>query len=101
MVNHEGVNNPGLAPILSLIDVAQRNNTVGRLSSSDVSRQLGQGGSVVAPIVNVTNDNEEMRNTLNETMMVLNENVKDGIPAILSMEDLDRKYKKFKKLQDV
>lgn len=104
VVNHEGVNNPGLAPILSLIDVAQRNNTVGRLSSSDVSRQLGQGGSVVAPIVNVTNDNEEMRNTLNEvneTMMVLNENVKDGIPAILSMEDLDRKYKKFKKLQDV
>lgn len=104
VVNHEGVNNPGLTPILNLIDAAQRNNTIGRLSSSDVSRQLGQGGSVVAPIVNVNNDNEEMRNTLNEvneTMINLNENVKDGIPAIISMEDLDRKYKKFKKLQDV
>ena len=93
-----------MTPILNLIDAAQRNNTIGRLSSSDVSRQLGQGGSVVAPIVNVNNDNEEMRNTLNEvneTMINLNENVKDGIPAIISMEDLDRKYKKFKKLQDV
>lgn len=43
VANHEAVANPQLAPVLRLIDRAQRNNTVGSLTSEDVSRAIGQG----------------------------------------------------------
>lgn len=44
VVNHDGVNNQNLMPVLRLIDRAQQNNTIGTLTASDVTRQLGQGG---------------------------------------------------------
>ena len=40
VANHEAVNNPQLLPVLQLIDTAQRNNTVARLTAEDVSRTL-------------------------------------------------------------
>jgi len=43
VANHQAVANPALAPVLRLIDYAQRNNTVGSLTSEDVSRAIGQG----------------------------------------------------------
>lgn len=43
VANHQAVANPALAPVLRLIDYAQRNNTVGSLTSEDVSRALGKG----------------------------------------------------------
>ena len=43
VANHQAVANPELLPVLRLIDQAQRNNTVGSLTSEDVSRALGQG----------------------------------------------------------
>lgn len=43
VANHEAVANPNLAPVLRMIDEAQRNNTVGSLSAEDVSRAIGQG----------------------------------------------------------
>lgn len=43
VANHEAVANPNLAPVLRMIDQAQRNNTVGSLSAEDVSRAIGQG----------------------------------------------------------
>ena len=90
VVNHAGVNNAALGPVLQMIDVAQRNNTVGQLSSADVSRQLGQGrASVVAPVVNVANDNEELKATLQEVVQVvamLHDAVKDGVHSIVSID---------------
>ena len=90
VVNHSGVNNTALGPVLQMIDVAQRNNTVGQLSSADVSRQLGQGGAaVVAPVVNVANDNEELKATLQEVVQVvamLHDAVKDGVHSIVSID---------------
>ena len=44
VANSTAVANPALMPVLRLIDQAQRNNTVGSLTSEDVSRALGQGG---------------------------------------------------------
>lgn len=41
VANHEAVANPALAPVLRLIDHAQRNNTVGSLTATDVSRAIG------------------------------------------------------------
>lgn len=43
VANHKAVANPSLAPVLDLIDSAQRSNTVGSLTSADVSRVLGRG----------------------------------------------------------
>ena len=43
VANHEAVANPAIRPLLNMIDTAQRNNTVGSLTSEDVSRALGQG----------------------------------------------------------
>ena len=40
VANHDAVNNPQLLPVLQLIDIAQRNNTVARLTAEDVSRTL-------------------------------------------------------------
>lgn len=89
VINHAGVNNTNLMPFIRLIDRAQRSNTVGALTSTDVSRQLGAGASaVVAPVVNVTNDNEEMRSTIDRvdrTMDKLNRNIEDGITAVVSV----------------
>ena len=106
VVNHSGVNNTALGPVLQMIDVAQRNNTVGQLSSADVSRQLGQGGTaVVAPVVNVANDNAELKSTLQEVVQVvalLHESVKDGIPAFYSIDGengVARGLEKLKKLK--
>ena len=106
VVNHSGVNNKALGPVLQMIDVAQRNNTIGQLSSADVSRQLGQGGAaVVAPVVNVANDNAELKSTLQEVVQVvalLHESVKNGIPAFYTIDGengVARGLEKLKKLK--
>lgn len=103
VANHNAVNNPDLLPVLRLIDMAQRNNTVGSLTAADVSRQLG-GGSVVAPIVNVTNDNSEMQGTLstvNDTVDLLRRRVEEGIPAYMVWDKFDKDYKRYQKIKDV
>lgn len=43
VANHKAVANPALSPVLSLIDRAQRTNTIGSLTAADVSNALGQG----------------------------------------------------------
>lgn len=91
VANHQAVNNASILPALQLIDMAQRNNTVGSLTAEDVSRSVGGGAStaVVAPIVNVTTDNEELRTTiasLNEVVGVLNTQLMAGIRADVSID---------------
>lgn len=64
VANHQTVQNPAILPFLNFLDQAQRNNTVGSLTMQDVSRSVGGAASasqVVAPIVNVQTDNEELR----------------------------------------
>lgn len=66
VANHQAVNNPNVLPFLNFLDQAQRNNTVGSLTAQDVSRSLATvpGASaqgLIAPIVNVTTDNEGLR----------------------------------------
>lgn len=83
VANHNAVNNSSIRPALDLIDRAQRSNTVGSLTADDITRSLGQGGSaVVAPIVNVNNDNTEVRQSLdgvNAAVSRLTQTLDDGI----------------------
>lgn len=83
VANHNAVNNSSIRPALDLIDRAQRSNTVGSLTAEDITRSLGQGSStVVAPVVNVNNDNTEVLQSLdgvNAAVSRLTQTLDDGI----------------------
>lgn len=106
VANHRAVNNSSIRPAFDLIDRAQRANTVGSLTADDISRALGAGASaaVVAPIVNVSNDNAEVRQSLdgvNSAVSRLNENIERGIKADVSIagrDGIDRKLKEFHRM---
>ena len=106
VVNHQGVNNPNILPLLNIIDRAQRNNTIGTLSQAEVSRQLGQGGAVVAPTVNVQTDNSQLQGALDvvsETVGKLNERLSKPIPAVVAIDGpdgIDHQLKLFNKLKE-
>lgn len=106
VANHRAVNNSSIRPAFDLIDRAQRANTVGSLTADDISRALGAGASaaVVAPIVNVSNDNAEVRQSLdgvNSAVSRLNENIERGIKADVSIagrDGIDRKLKEYHRM---
>lgn len=105
VASHQAVNNPNVRPVLDFLDMAQRNNRVGSLTADDISRQLGQGGSaVVAPVVNVNNDNEELRQSLDDSRMVnsrlLDVIENNGIKVDFPMDSFDKSYKHFKKINE-
>lgn len=106
VANHRAVNNSSIRPAFDLIDRAQRANTVGSLTADDISRVLGAGASaaVVAPIVNVSNDNAEVRQSLdavNSAVSRLNENIERGIKADVSIagrDGIDRKLNEYHRM---
>lgn len=105
VANHNAVNNSSIRPVLDLIDRAQRTNTVGSLTADDITRSLGQGSStVVAPVVNVNNDNTEVRQSLdgvNSAVTRLNENIERGIKADVSIagrDGIDRKLNEYHRM---
>ncbi|MDY4038954.1 MAG: hypothetical protein SOY49_05980, partial [Prevotella sp.] len=104
VANHNTVNNPQLLHALRLIDVAQRNNTVGRLTATDVSRAMGVGGATVvsAPTVNVQTDNSELAGTLQQardTLEKLGSLIDGGITANVSMENFKKQEKHWNQIQ--
>lgn len=105
VANHNAVSNPQLLPALKLIDAAQRNNTVASLTAQDVSRAMGGGGAaVVAPVVNVSTDNEQVTAALDgvsATIDLLNQQLNDGIQAevvITGRNGFARKWKDYNKM---
>lgn len=95
VANHNAVNNSAIRPALQLIDLAQRNNTVGSLTAEDVTRSLNTGGNAIvsAPVVNVNTDNENLNNTifaLNDVLGKLNIILSNGsIRASVSIDGED------------
>ena len=106
VANHRAVNNSSIRPAFDLIDRAQRANTVGSLTADDISRALGSGASaaVVAPIVNVSNDNAEVRQSLdgvNSAVSRLNRTIENGIKADVSIagrDGIDRKLNEYHRM---
>ena len=105
VANHNAVNNPQLLPALQLIDAAQRNNTVASLTAQDVSRAMGTGGTaVVAPVVNVNTDNEQVvasLDSVNKTISNLNEQLDAGIESfvvITGPRGLAKNWKEYNKM---
>lgn len=105
VANHFAVNNPAVSPVLDLIDYAQRNNTVGSLTRSDIVGAAGGGGQsqVVAPIVNVSSDNPELRENLarlSEAVELFKARLDEPIEAKMSMQRFDDDYSHYKKLKN-
>ena len=108
VANHQAVNNSSIRPAFDLIDRAQRSNTVGSLTADDISRALGSGGggAVVTPIVNVSNDNSEVRESLdgvNNAISILNQTLDDGLEIVMPIagrSGLHRKLKDYERLLD-
>lgn len=108
VANHQAVNNSSIRPAFDLIDRAQRSNTVGSLTADDISRALGSGGggAVVTPIVNVSNDNSEVRESLdgvNNAISILNQTLDDGLEIVMPIagrSGMHRKLKDYERLLD-
>ena len=106
VANHHAVNNSSIRPAFDLIDRAQRANTVGSLTADDISRALGSGGgsAVVTPIVNVSNDNSEVRESLdgvNTAITRLNQTLDDGIELevpIAGRNGIHRRLKDYERI---
>ena len=104
VANHNAVNNPNLMPVLSLIDQAQKTNTVGSLTASDVSRSISAplatnaGVASAVPSIQVV-DSGQQRTA--ETIDQLNAVLAEGIHAVVAIEGHDgihEKYTKYQKL---
>lgn len=101
VANHQAVNNSSIRPAFDLIDRAQRANTVGSLTADDISRALGSGGggAVVTPIVNVSNDNSEVRESLdgvNNAISILNQTLDDGLEIVIPIAGRRGMYRRLK-----
>ena len=103
VANHQAVNNPNVMPMLQLLDRAQRNNTVGSLSSEDISRAIGGGNSaVVTPIVNVNTDNPELLDAIervNDNQDRLATQLEQGIGVDIPIDGDNGIYKKLKRYE--
>ena len=112
VANAEAVRNPYLSPFLSLVDYAQRNNTVGSITANDVSHAIGTGAVLRATS---TTANETVQNSgellavagsINSSAQVvqrLNDRLDEGIEAFVVMDGergLDKKYSDYNRLKN-
>ncbi len=108
VANHKAVGNQNILPFLQFLDQAQRNNTIGSLTHEDVSRQLGTAAAqqVVAPIVNVQTDNDELRQTItemNSAIVRLNGTLEQGIEAPIYLggnDGLMKRMRQYNRLRE-
>ena len=112
VANARATQNSELMPFFSLIDHAQRNNTVGSLTRDDVIGSMGAGAVARAT---ATSAGEAQRNSaelLNvalsvgqtgDTLKKLNERLENGIEAFMVMDGergFDRTYSEYNKLKN-
>ena len=105
VANHQAVNNRQLMPVFSLLDQAQRNNRVGSLRAEDVTNVMGgPAAQVVAPIVNIQNDNEELHDTLEmvrETQDRLATQLENGIGVDIPIAGENGVYRKIREFENL
>lgn len=111
VANHEAVANPNLAPVLRMIDEAQRNNTVGSLSAEDVSRSIGQGrilGQTISAQQEMVAHGDQGLAVVaasvqeqTDAIARLQQAIDDGIEAYVVMDGergLDKQYRRYQRL---
>ena len=104
VANHQAVRNPALRPLLNLIDHAQRNNTVARLTTDDISRTLSSRSTTTATAATQTASAitlTESRRTA-ETLDRLTTAIEQGINATVVLDGpdgLDRQWQHYQRLK--
>ena len=95
VANASATANPALAPVFSLFDYAQRNNTIGSLTPEDVSHALGTGAVVQATKTTAQESRQNSGELLavagsltgnNEVIRRLNEKLDEGIDAFVILD---------------
>ena len=102
VANHETVNNPQIAPLLKIIDYAQKNNTSASLKASDLFASSRMDVPMVAPVVNVTTDNTRLQVSLemiDSTIRELTAELHAGIHAYSVIDGPDGSYAQTKKYE--
>lgn len=95
VANHLAVNNPNVLPVLQFIDHAQKNNTIASITSADVRRAVGGGGSWAgtsqpkagssAPVQVIDLSSQRTADAIER----LNYNLEAGIRASVSIDGQD------------
>lgn len=112
VANHKAVNNPNVLPVLRLIDNAQKNNTIGSLTATDISRTIHTRLSVpsgndpessnveskIEPLINMLGYSytviDKLKNRLDEPFVTVNTVDGDhGIKRALDQYDKTLKIK--------
>ena len=105
VANHDAVNNPNIMPVLNLIDQAQRSNTVGSLTTADVSRSisapLGTAAGVQAAVPSIQVIDSGQSRTA-ESINRLSDILDGGLQSYTVLDGPDgfaAKWKKYQQLQ--
>lgn len=99
VASHAAVENPTIAPVIDIIDRAQRAGTIRTLDMNKVlARQISgraSGGSIAQPSGNTqVNVSDTGRDALIERFYTLLEHLStNGIPASVTLDDIDRMQK--------
>lgn len=106
VANHDAVNNKSLAPVFSLIDLAQKSNRVGALRAEDVTNVIGSpaAAQVIAPIVNVQSYNGELNDTLEKVRLTqdrLATQLEQGIGVDVPIDGENGIYRKIKRYENL
>ena len=112
VANARATQNSELMPFFSLIDHAQRNNTVGSLTRDDVIGSMGTGAVARATATSAGEAQRNAAELLNvavsvgqtgDTLKKLNERLENGIEAFMVMDGergFDRTYTEYNKLKN-
>lgn len=112
VANASATANPALAPFFSLLDYAQRNNTIGSLTPADVSHALGTGAVVQATKTTAQESRQNSGELLaiagsltgnNEVIKRLNEKLDEGIDAFVILDGergFEQKYSQYLKMKN-
>lgn len=105
VANHLAVQNPNIMPVLSLIDRAQRNNTVASITAADVSRAVSApaataantaAGSPAVQFIDTANERTA------EAIERLNESLEAGIHASVSItgdDGFERQWTRYNRMK--
>ena len=104
VANHQALQNPTLTPMFQMLDYAQRNNTVGSLSTADVSRAILAPQTTAVSTIQMASNTKQVSKNEEGTAAIerLNENIEKGINAVVVIDGpdgFDRQYSKYKKLK--
>ncbi len=105
VANRFAVKNKELRPVLNLIDQAQKDNTVGSLTSKDVSRVLDTGGTNSAEVPSSDTTNVQVAASVASMTVAaerLNKQLDKGVTAVVAItgkNGFEKEYERYQRLE--